>query len=486
MEPQLGTIVGDCRLLEVLGRGGMGVVYEAEQLALGRKVAVKLISGEFARSADFRERFQREAKLSAAVDHPNVVPVHGAGEADGALFILMRLIPGEDLRAILDREGRLEPGRAVGIVEQVASALDAAHAVGLVHRDVKPANILVERRAGGEHAYLTDFGLTKSLESGTQLTNTGQWVGTADYVAPEQVQGTRVDARTDVYALGCVLYELLAGEVPFPRPTLPAKMWAHMNDKPPSLRTVDVALAGDLDAVVQRALAKDPADRQPSAGDLARAARAALEGTSIPLPERSVALGEAAPQVAAETVQRPFAPADVEPAAAPRRRRGPVALAAVAAVIALGAVAAVVAGSGDSGESPRSAATETPVATAATAAPTAGATATPGADTTIPATGNYSGLGVQRGARAETTRNYRMSMTFTDDGSYVEYPTLGCSGRLVPNGFEGDRSLYREKLPGGVCDNNGTWKIQVLSPSVLEASWSHPAKDYVVVATLRR
>src|SRR3954447_11691053 len=250
----------------------MGVVYRAVQLDLGRPVALKLIAGDRAADPDVRERFQRESRMAAAIDHPNVVPVHGAGEYDGQLYLAMRYVGGTDLHALVKREGPLAPERAAAIIAQVASALDAAHAAGLVHRDVKPANVLL----AGDHAYLSDFGLTRLLASETQLTETGQWMGTIDFSSPEQLDGRRIDARADVYSLGCVLYAALVGTPPYPRATFPASMLAHLQDPVP--RPSDAGAPWGFDRVMARALAKDPAARYPSAGDLGRAALAGGRG----------------------------------------------------------------------------------------------------------------------------------------------------------------------------------------------------------------
>jgi Protein kinase domain len=289
-----GDVFGGYRIEEVAGRGGMGVVYRAVQLDLGRPVALKLIAGDRAADPDFRERFQRESRMAAAIDHPNVVPVHGAGEQDGQLYLVMRYVRGTDLHALIKREGPLAPERAAKIVAQVASALDAAHAAGLVHRDVKPANVLLGGSARDEHAYLSDFGLTRLLASETHLTETGQWMGTIDFSAPEQLSGERIDARADVYSLGCVLHAALVGTPPYPRGTLPATLLAHMQDAVP--RPSERGAPIGFDRVMARALAKDPERRYPSAGDLGRAALAAARGESVTESERSVAVGPAAPE----------------------------------------------------------------------------------------------------------------------------------------------------------------------------------------------
>src|SRR3954454_4087894 len=276
LEP--GTVFAGHRIEGVAGRGGMGVVYRATHIALDHVVALKVISPELASDERFRERFVRESRAAVSIRHPNVVTVRHAGEEDGLLFVTMDLIDGVDLGLLLRREGALEPARAVAIVAQVAAALDAAHERGLLHRDVKPGNVLLEERAGGEHAYLTDFGLTKRIASNTGVTATGAFVGTIDYVAPEQIKGGTLDARTDVYALGCVLFETVTGDPPFAdRHEQVAKLYAHLQDVPPP-----VSEAGPpgtpiaLDAVVARALEKEPDERFASAGALADAATAVV------------------------------------------------------------------------------------------------------------------------------------------------------------------------------------------------------------------
>jgi len=219
-----GTILGGYRIDGVAGQGGMGVVYRATQIGLERPVALKVIASELADNLDFRNRFKSEAQLAASIDHPNVVPVFEAGEAEGVLYLAMRYVEGTDLRSLVDGSGGgLEPERAVRIVWQVGAALDAAHRRGLVHRDVKPPNVLIANE-GEEHAYLTDFGLTKHAAAAGGFTRTGQFVGTPDFSAPEQIRGDQADARADVYALGCVLFHALTGRVPFPRDSELAKM----------------------------------------------------------------------------------------------------------------------------------------------------------------------------------------------------------------------------------------------------------------------
>jgi serine/threonine-protein kinase len=286
-----GAHIAGCRIETVAGRGGMGIVYRATQISLGRPVALKLIAPEHAADGDFRERFQRESRMAAAIDHPNVIPVYEAGEEDGRLYLVMRWVAGTDLHRLLRAEGRIEPERAAAIVNQVAGALDAAHAAGLVHRDVKPANVLLS----GEHAYLADFGLTRFAGADT-LTTAGHFLGTVDYMAPEQFHPGPNDARADVYALACVLFAALTGSPPFLRETVPATMLAHLHDAPPR-PSLTAGVPPGFDRVLARALAKAPEDRYPSAGDFGRAALAAAEGRSVTEEERSVARGAAAPTV---------------------------------------------------------------------------------------------------------------------------------------------------------------------------------------------
>jgi DNA-binding beta-propeller fold protein YncE len=334
------------RIAGIAGRGGMGVVYRAIQLDLDRPVALKLIAPQLAEDAGFRERFVRESRAAASIDHPNVIPIYYTGENDGALYIAMRYVEGSDLRTLVRAEGRLEPGRAAYIISQVASALDAAHARGIVHRDVKPANVLL---GANDHAYLTDFGLTKNLTSHTASTREGGWVGTLGYVAPEQIRGERVDARGDVYALGCVLYHALAGAPPYQRDSDEATLWAHLHDDAPSLAEHVPGVPSAFDAVLARALAKDPDERFQSAGDLGRAALAAAGRATAPGPERLVAVGEAAPGDAQETVVSPDqAPTVLASGMRMGRRLWPWALAAVP-IVALAVIATLALGGGDDG-----------------------------------------------------------------------------------------------------------------------------------------
>ncbi|MGH3126658.1 MAG: serine/threonine-protein kinase, partial [Gaiellaceae bacterium] len=264
--PEVGTQFAGYRIEGVVGRGGMGVVYRATELALDRPVALKLIAPELAGDDSFRERFLRESRLAASIDHAGILPVYAAGEADGELFLATRFVPGTDLRSLID-DGPLPGERAIGLVGQVADALDAAHERGLVHRDVKPGNVLVDR---ADHCYLCDFGLTtQRVDGGT--TATGRLAGSLDYLAPEQIRRGEVDGRADQYALACVLYELLSGAPPFRRDTEPQTLWAHMQEEPASLLAYD-----ELDPVFARALAKEPEERYEDCNAFADDARAAL------------------------------------------------------------------------------------------------------------------------------------------------------------------------------------------------------------------
>src|SRR4051812_27518510 len=263
----------------LLGRGGMGVVYQAQHVHLGRTVALKLLAPELSRSEDFRARFLRESRLAAELDHPGIVAVYDAGEGNGVLFIAMRFVRGTDLQAMLSQRGPLAVDETLSILNQVATALDAAHASGLVHRDVKPANVMIE----GQRCYLADFGLTKRASSDSvQLTAAGQFLGTVDYVAPEQIEGRPTDGRADQYALGCVLFECLTGSRPYPRDSQVAIIYAQLREPPPRPCELRPDLPAAIDMVVARAMAKKPADRFPTAGEMVVAARDALAAPASP------------------------------------------------------------------------------------------------------------------------------------------------------------------------------------------------------------
>jgi YVTN family beta-propeller protein len=330
-----GAVFAGCRVEAVAGRGGMGVVYRATQLSLDRAVALKAIAPEFADDVMFRERFKRESRIAASIEHPNVIPVYEAGEGEGTLYLIMRYIEGTDLRALIDAEGGLDPTRAARIVAQVAQALAAAHRRDLLHRDVKPANVLLDRVGGRDHAYLTDFGVARSAGASSGLTRTGAVLGTVDYLAPERIQEQGGDGRSDVYALGCVMFEALTGRVPYERDNEMAKMYAHMSAPVPSVRELSSDVPEELDALTRQAMAKDPAERIESAEALAGA------------------LGELTKPRATTAQESPRTPpAAALPPEAPRgRRRTPLLAAGGVLVAALAVVLVLVLSGGGSSSS---------------------------------------------------------------------------------------------------------------------------------------
>jgi predicted Ser/Thr protein kinase len=328
--PGVGETFGGYTIESLLGRGGMGTVYLATHERLGRSVALKVISPELTHDVDFRARFLRESQLAASLDHPSVIPIYDADEIDGILFLAMRYVRGASLQALLRQRGSLTTAETLRIAEQIGGALDAAHGAGLVHRDVKPANILVA--APGEHAYLCDFGLAKRTSS-EGITRTGSFLGTVDYCAPEQIEGRPLDGRADVYSLGCVLFHCLAGRPPYRRETEFLVLNAHLHDPPPALSTVRPDLPRSLDGVIVTAMAKYPDVRYATAGALAAALGAVLAGHEAEDATRVAPTPSApAPEALPATVARPR----------PRRRRRWVAAALVlAALAAAGAVIAV-------------------------------------------------------------------------------------------------------------------------------------------------
>ena len=320
-DPRLGTELAGYRIEALLGRGGMSVVYLAEDLRLKRKVALKLLAASLADDEAFRERFLEESELAASIDHPNIVPIYEAGEAEGLLFIAMRYVEGPDLKERLS-ESSLDAEHAVGLLAQVASALDAAHARGLVHRDVKPSNVLLDPGAGhggGDHAYLADFGLTKRLDEQGALAEDGQLMGTIDYVAPEQIAGDEIDGRADVYSLGCLLFECLAGEPPFPHESDVAVLFAHLEEPPPSLHERRPELPESIDPVIAGALAKDPDDRPGACGQLVAEAFVAL-GIAEPARSRWLRAPVLAAAIVLALVAAGLASYFASAAAAPRSR----------------------------------------------------------------------------------------------------------------------------------------------------------------------
>ena len=296
--PLVGEEFAGYRLVSVLGRGGMSVVFQAENPRLGNVIALKVLDPSLAGDDIFRTRFLDESRIAASMNHPNVIPIHDMGSSDGLLYIAMRCVTGTDLRQMLKKRGRLQPDTAVFLLEQAARALDAAHRRGLVHRDVKPGNLLVERGNEGsdpEHVYLTDFGITKHMGSRTGLTSSGQFLGTIDYVAPEQIRGISVLGLADQYSLGCVLYECLTGRVPFEKDLDAAIIWAHVEESPtlPTLLRPDLPPA--IDDVFARVLAKNPGDRFETCKDFMSAAREALGPMADP-PSRSGSLSMRLPR----------------------------------------------------------------------------------------------------------------------------------------------------------------------------------------------
>ena len=358
------------------GAAGWASSIARRSSGLERTVALKVITPALADDEDFRRRFVAESKAAAAVEHPNVIPVYYAGEVEDVLFIVMRYVDGPDLRALVRAEDSLDPERAAHIVAQLGGALDAAHRHGLVHRDVKPANVLLGE---DDHAYLTDFGLTKAATTTDDggLSRAGGWVGTLGYVAPEQIRGERIDARTDVYALGCVLVYALTGKAPYSGDSDEATLWAHLNAPPPS-----ESVPPEFEGVVARALAKDPSDRYPSTGDLGRAALRAAGRSATAVPERNVGRGLAAPADGSQTAATALPASGAACSRTPRRacrrhpatpprsrrrrrsrprqrrrrgsaglpaldRRGAMLAAGAAALVVVAAVLAIVSGGGD-------------------------------------------------------------------------------------------------------------------------------------------
>jgi serine/threonine protein kinase len=266
-----GTPFGRYQLIELLGRGGMGEVWRAHDTAIDRMVAIKTLLPHFAQDKTFEQRFRREARVAARLDDPHVVPIYDVGEIDSRLFVAMRLVTGDDLQTLINH-GPLDPGRAVHIIEHVASALHAAHKVGLVHRDVKPSNVLI---AEDDFAYLIDFGIARAAGE-TGLTSTGATIGTWSYMAPERFSSGEIEPSSDIYALACVLYQSLTGQLPFPGTTLEQVAMAHMTTPPPKPSARRRFIPTAMDDVIAAGLAKDPSQRYPAARDLAQSARAAL------------------------------------------------------------------------------------------------------------------------------------------------------------------------------------------------------------------
>jgi Protein kinase domain len=368
-----GTEFGGYRIEGLLGRGGMSEVYRASNPRLGNTIAVKLLTRELGRDEIFRERFVRESQLAASLNHPNVIPIFDAGEADGLPYIAMRYVEGSDLQELLTREGALSVEAAISIVAQIGAALDCAHEKGLIHRDVKPANILIE--SNGEsvpHVYLSDFGVAKHGGSRSGLTSTGQFVGTVDYIAPEQIEGKGLSGATDVYSLACVLYQTLAGAPPFDRDTDVGMIYAHLVEPPPAITERRPDLPVELDAVLARALSKRPADRYQSCRELVTAVRQAVgvaSGATV-----SGGTGSRAPATRLAPVSAP--PTTAAPAPAPPTTAAPTPVPPTTAAPAPGLtpVGTVLAGAGSTAAadgSPLAAAERTQAADGPAPAPAA-------------------------------------------------------------------------------------------------------------------
>jgi serine/threonine-protein kinase len=462
-----GSRIAGYRLQEQIGRGGMAVVFRAMDERLARLVALKILTPELAADEAFRHRFIRESRSAAAVDDPHIIPVFEAGEADGVLFIAMRYVPGGDVGTLVRREGPLPAARAAAIISAVASALDAAHAAGLVHRDVKPGNMLIDVRPGRpDHVYLSDFGLTIGARSSTGLTSTGSFLGTLDYCAPEQIQGLRAEARTDEYALACATFVLLSGEPPFPRHEGPAVMYAQLSEPPPRLSERRPGLPAAADDVLLRAMAKAPGDRYPSCGNFADALRLAL-GLERYGPDHGAGAGSghlpteiarisdpgerhAALEAATESQQVPVRVPDAAAGDGPpsqaagkgRRHAGVIAL-GTAAILASGGVVAALIATGAIGRSPHPTAgpahaTSPAPASARPALAVAGTgsqAARPGASATSSESASASPV-VRNSANAGTV-SQAIIRTFSDPGtgiSHVNSVAFSPDGRTLATG----------------------------------------------------
>ena len=333
-EPLIGTELAGYHITSLIGRGGMGVVYRAEN-AVGAPVAIKVMAPEISGNRDFRERFIRESE--SAIEHPNIVPIFETGASGDLLYIVMFHVDGTDLKAIIETEGRLLPARAASIFIQAAAALDAAHENGIVHRDVKPQNILIEDRAkNGEHVYLTDFGLVKRASSQSSRTSSAYLLGSAFYMSPEHIEGRMIDGRADVYGLGCVLYEALTGSVPFEKENEVAVLWSHVNEDPPKVTNKVPVLSSGIDAIVAKAMAKSPDDRFLTAGEFATVVATEL---GAPAPRRATWAPSAVRASGAKRISGQRLRRRQRPVVAPSRSRVPALAAAVITLVGLSSFA---------------------------------------------------------------------------------------------------------------------------------------------------
>jgi serine/threonine-protein kinase len=456
----IGSTLAGYRIESLIGRGGMGAVYLAEQVTLGRHVALKVLSPDLGASADFRHRFERESRVAASLDHPHVVPIFESGQADGLLFIAMRFVEGTDLATLIAAEGALELGRAAAFVGQVGSALDAAHAKGLVHRDVKPGNVLIARGADGEedYAYLSDFGLTRLTHSDSALTRTGQFMGTVAYAAPEQFEGKTADAASDLYSLGCVAFECLTGQRPFPREQEAAVMFAHLQEPPPMVTANRPGAPGALDPILAKAMAKAPADRYGSGRELATAVRSvvaeAIGAGSLPGGASSSSLGEGSepapsiPSTPPIPIRAPTGQAG--PGAQPRgHRRGWLAAALVALALVAASVVVIAVNGGPSGHgAPRSSQSAGPSASTGSSP-----TASPSSPDSLTGLGPPPGLSVTEDSVAQLDPETGEVLATFEMGSSPQ--DLAFSGHAVWVRNAGDSTISKVDAASGHVTTRG-------------------------------
>ncbi|WP_433786060.1 serine/threonine-protein kinase [Actinomycetospora sp. CA-101289] len=468
---------GPYRIESELGRGGMGTVYRAYDTRRGRTVALKLLADHLAGDETYRERFRREAHAAAQLQDPHVIPLHDFGEIDGRLFLDMRLVSGVDLAAALERGGRrpLDPARAVALVGQVAEALDAAHAAGLVHRDVKPSNVLV---TDTDFVYLVDFGIARSVrDEGTALTTTGAALGTLDYMAPERFDGAPPDRAADVYALACLLHEVLTGTRPFAADTAISVMRAHLAAPPPR-PSARAPVPPGLDEVVVRGMAKDPAHRYPSAGALAAAAREAVAGRPVaPPPAPQAAMPTMTPGPVGPPPGTWRAPSWSGAAAPPPPRRArwvvPLVAALVLAVVLLAVALVVVRPGSAPGPAPTAAPATAPATALTRAAPSSSVTGVPVSGVPVSMRGEWAGTGSE--ATAATVQVSLRDGQVGERVATVALPTAGCSFAGVLTGAAGQVVTIgmTAETNGGGCVSTGTATL-TLSGATLTYRFTYP------------